>query len=162
MSEKAGAKIVEPTAKEAMFFLLILSNMKNKPDVDWTVVAEKASLSNAATASTRYGQIKKKLGFTKTYVSPADPGSKAARGKKMEANGSGTNLTPARVTKKRSPSKPKALKAKPEYDFEPKKDEEDHNVKQELTVKQGDGGISGFEDDAPYMRSHLEIGNQYT
>ncbi|CAG8952099.1 hypothetical protein HYFRA_00000837 [Hymenoscyphus fraxineus] len=49
----------------AKFFYIILSNMKNKPDVDWTAVATQAGLKNSKVAQTRFGQIKKKIEETK-------------------------------------------------------------------------------------------------
>ena len=77
--------------------------------VDWEQVAQKAGYSNGACASTRFRQVKKRLGLTddsSTSASSATPKSttpKKPRSKKEV--GSGTNKTPSKVTKKRSPKK---------------------------------------------------------
>ncbi|RDW88087.1 hypothetical protein BP6252_00119 [Coleophoma cylindrospora] len=103
-----------PTTKEAFFFLSILANQKTKPDVDWDVVAQKNGYNNANTAKVRFGQIKRRLGYTDDYVAPKAAGSGGRKPKvKAEAegsaSGSGMNKTPTKV--KKTPTKPKNGKA---------------------------------------------------
>ncbi|CZR53692.1 uncharacterized protein PAC_03572 [Phialocephala subalpina] len=85
----------DPTVKDVKFFMCYIKNMKNKPEVDWNVIAQEMGLANGSTASTRFGQIKKKYidGGIGGTPSPAKP-----RAKKSEV-GSGTNITPSKVTK---------------------------------------------------------------
>ncbi|RDW95336.1 hypothetical protein BP5796_01099 [Coleophoma crateriformis] len=103
-----------PTTKEALFFLSILANQKTKPDVDWDLVAQKNGYNNGNTAKTRFGQIKRRLGYTDDYVAPKAGGSGGRKPKaKAEAegssSGSGMNKTPTKV--KKTPAKPKNGKA---------------------------------------------------
>ncbi|KAF4625336.1 hypothetical protein G7Y89_g12832 [Cudoniella acicularis] len=107
----------EATPKDAFFFLTILSNMKNKPDVNWDEVAVKAGYSNATTAKVRFGQIKRKLGFgdQDTAAASRASGNGSAtpkKGKKSSEVGSGTNVSPSKVEKKtpvkRTPNKAKS------------------------------------------------------
>jgi hypothetical protein len=72
--------------------------------VDWNQVAEKSGYSNGATASVRYGQIKKRLGLINDGSAPAAKSTPAKARTKKEV-GSGTNTTPSKVTKKRTPKK---------------------------------------------------------
>jgi hypothetical protein len=80
-------------------------------------VAQKSGYNNGGTAKTRFGQIKKKLGFTE------DGGASAAgqpktptkpRAKKEKTVGSGTNGSASKVVKKRTPKKEKAAKVEDE------------------------------------------------
>ncbi|KAH8593734.1 hypothetical protein B0O99DRAFT_209682 [Bisporella sp. PMI_857] len=86
------------TDKEAHFFLTILGNMKNAPEVDWDAVAQRCGYSNATCAKTRFSQIKKAIGWTVEGGSgPVKSPAKAKPPKKTL--GSGTIKTPSKVTK---------------------------------------------------------------
>ncbi|KAG0647929.1 hypothetical protein D0Z07_6041 [Hyphodiscus hymeniophilus] len=110
----ASAPIAAPTAKDGLFFLTILMNMSNKPEVDWDLVAAEAGFKNAKVASTRFGQMKKKfigpstpstqspnVSFSSTTTVPNTPrtptGSPSKRVKKEV--GSGTNVSSSGVRK---------------------------------------------------------------
>jgi hypothetical protein len=183
-----------PTPKEAMFFLAILNNMKNKPEVsislyplpsstnsrfhqgcsaantiwsstvhlsikfnatfkqnraltslpqvDWEVVAQKSGFSNGKTASTRFGQIKKKWSAmssdidttSSTTPSPKTPKSTTSKENKTMA-GSGTNTTPSKVTKKSPAVRGRGRKPKA--------------VKEEEAEENGAEGDADMSDDAP-------------
>lgn len=41
---------VQPSVQEAYFFLSILKNQQNKPEVDWDKVAQESGFKNAETA----------------------------------------------------------------------------------------------------------------
>ncbi|KAG4428129.1 hypothetical protein IFR05_016386 [Cadophora sp. M221] len=126
MAEPKAARA--PTEKEAFFFLTIMQCMTNKPDVDWDLVASRAGYSNAVCAKTRFGQIKKQIGY-KDDGSHATSSPIKGRGKKDATVGSGTNTTPTKVTKTRAPRKPKAAaKVKPESKPEPEVEEEDEEM----------------------------------
>lgn len=77
--------------------------------IDWEQVAQKAGYSNAACASTRFRQVKKRLGLTDdgsaaaSSTTPKSNTPKKPRGKKDV--GTGTNKTPSKIIKKRSPKK---------------------------------------------------------
>ncbi|KAH9217311.1 hypothetical protein DL95DRAFT_522229 [Leptodontidium sp. 2 PMI_412] len=132
MAEPKAAR--PPTEKEAFFFLTIMQCMTNKPEVDWDLVASRAGYSNAACAKTRFGQIKKQIGY-KEDGSHATPSPIKGRGKKDATVGSGTNTTPTKVSKTRAPRKPKVAKAKPEPKPEPEaeaEEEDEELVKDEV------------------------------
>ncbi|KAI9853156.1 MAG: hypothetical protein M1838_000012 [Thelocarpon superellum] len=100
---------VQPTPKEAFFMLHVLNNQEGKPKVNWSKVAEAVGLKNGATASVRFGQIKKRLGWTdpssSAATAPSTPVSTTAPRKTI---GSGTNLSPSKVTKPRGKNAAKA------------------------------------------------------
>ncbi|KAE9371977.1 hypothetical protein N431DRAFT_535637 [Stipitochalara longipes BDJ] len=109
----------KPSDKEAMFFLHILGAMKNKPEVDWDLVASRAGYGSANSAKVRFGQIKKAIGFNddgtvSTTTTPTK--ARAPRIKKEKTVGSGTNGTPAKVTKKRGTPKKKVFKSAAEVE----------------------------------------------
>ena len=108
----------EPTAKEAMFFYHIITSNKGKLEasllyiityspgdwdntdfykVDWNEVARKGGYANGSTASVRYGQIKRRLGLSE--------GATPIKSRAKKEVGSGTNTTPSKVIKKRTPKK---------------------------------------------------------
>ncbi|KAK8037174.1 hypothetical protein PG991_001488 [Apiospora marii] len=97
------------TDLEARFFLIILSNLKSPPQVDWHKVAEQAGYMNGPTAAVRFRQIKKRLGI--------DTGSPAA--------------SPAgKVTKrvaKRAPASKATKRTKVSHDGMDSDDDEDSN-----------------------------------
>ncbi|KAH8781867.1 hypothetical protein BGZ57DRAFT_1003436 [Hyaloscypha finlandica] len=95
-----------PAPKEAIFFLAILNNMKNKPEVDWDAVAQSSGFKNGNTAATRFGQIKKKWGAMSSDADTTASGSSPSKSPKAKTPkkakvGSGTNTSPSKVTKKR-------------------------------------------------------------
>ncbi|KAI9835957.1 MAG: hypothetical protein M1837_003569 [Sclerophora amabilis] len=57
-------KAIEPTAKEAFFMLHVLNNQDGNPKINWNAVAQAVGLKNGSVASVRFGQIKKRLGWT--------------------------------------------------------------------------------------------------
>ncbi|RDL34002.1 uncharacterized protein BP5553_08370 [Venustampulla echinocandica] len=89
------------TQKDALFFFHILNNMKNTPEVDWEVVADLAGYNNAGTARTRFGQIKKKLSALSGTPSNTPKAPRSSTKQKGGELGSGSNITPTKVTKKR-------------------------------------------------------------
>ncbi|KAI9784688.1 MAG: hypothetical protein M1816_000753 [Peltula sp. TS41687] len=115
---------VQPTPKEANFMLNVLANQDGNPKVNWNKVAEAMGLKNAATASARFGQIKKRLGWTaKPDSGPSGGGGNASttagggQATVKSVSGSGTNFSPSKVTKPRgrpagkSPKKGKGVSA---------------------------------------------------
>lgn len=60
-------KAVEPTPQEAYFFLNILVNQTNKPDVDWEAVAQASGFKNGQTANV--SGVSKALHFITTEAS---------------------------------------------------------------------------------------------
>jgi hypothetical protein len=90
--------------------------------VDWDAVAERAGYGSANSAKVRYGQIKKALGYNEdgtfsATVTPTKP--RGPRVKKDKATvGSGTNDTPSKVVKKRTPKKKVVKEAEPEAEEE--------------------------------------------
>ncbi|KAK7920500.1 hypothetical protein PG985_008522 [Apiospora marii] len=96
------------TDLEARFFLIILSNLKSPPQVDWDKVAVQAGYMNGATAAVRFRQIKKRLGI--------DTGSSAA--------------LPSKVTKrvaKRAPATKATKRTKVSHDGMDSDDDDDGN-----------------------------------
>jgi len=100
--------VAQATQRDAMFFLTILNNMRNKPDVNWEVVARICNYSNANTAKVRFGQIKKKLGCADDNGSSpakATKTPKSANGTptkprvKKNSNEGGTAISPSKVSK---------------------------------------------------------------
>ncbi|KAI9053822.1 hypothetical protein LZ554_002770 [Drepanopeziza brunnea f. sp. 'monogermtubi'] len=142
----------QPTEKEAFFFLTILSCMTNKPEVNWDLVAERAGYSNASCAKVRFGQIKKAIGYKNDGTHPiTTPVKDRAAGKKVKNEiGSGTNVNPGKVTKKRSPKKPKAVKLERELEAE----EGDNGN----TMKEEAGGPTEYSQDtaAEYADEQFE------
>lgn len=71
--------------------------MLSCPQVNWELVAQRAGYSNANCAKTRFGQIKRQIGWK-------DNGSVAAstliKGRAKKEVGSGTNISPSKVVKK--------------------------------------------------------------
>ena len=127
--------------------------LTSSPQVDWDVVAQKAGYSNAVTARTRFGQIKKKLGFNPDALAPPAGAGKAPRAKKAKTNGSGTNTNATKVTK-RSPAKGGRKKSDAmEADGE----------EQEDTKEEDDSGIGSAEDLAVHDADtyHFEEGVEY-
>ncbi|KAN0110141.1 hypothetical protein V8E51_006528, partial [Hyaloscypha variabilis] len=120
-----------PTPKEAMFFLSILNNMKNKPEVDWDVVAAKSGFNSGKTAATRFGQIKKKWSSMSSEIDTSSSTPKAKTPKK--GKGSGTNTTPSKVTKA-SPT-PKKRGRKPKVKAEEEEVEEEAAEAAEVEMK---------------------------
>lgn len=80
--------------------------------VDWAVVAQKAGYKDARTASTRYGQIMKKLtgvsagkAMSGTSTTPSSPVAiKKTNGQAKKTIGSGTNGNASKVVKSRAPA----------------------------------------------------------
>ncbi|KAI9763015.1 MAG: hypothetical protein M4579_000078 [Chaenotheca gracillima] len=68
-------KSAEPTSKEAFFMLHVLNNQDGNPKVNWGAVASAVGLKNGATASVRFGQIKKRLGWENLKATSV-PGTK--------------------------------------------------------------------------------------
>ncbi|KAH7370835.1 hypothetical protein BKA65DRAFT_590094 [Rhexocercosporidium sp. MPI-PUGE-AT-0058] len=136
-----------PTEKEAFFFLTIMQCMTNKPEVDWNLVATRAGYSNAVCAKTRFGQIKKQIGY-KEDGSHATPSPIKGRAKNDVTIGSGTNTTSTKVTKTRAPRKPKAAKVKSEPKPEPEDEEQDEEmIKEELEqTVENEAGAYIFDD----------------
>ncbi|TAQ86147.1 hypothetical protein B7494_g5523 [Chlorociboria aeruginascens] len=100
---KSIAKMSEPTAKDALFFWAILSSMNTKPDVDWKVIAEKAGLKNANTASTRFNQIKKKFNFVHDNASASNASaSNGSASNGSASNGPGSGSRPTKSTPKKT------------------------------------------------------------
>ncbi|CZT48937.1 uncharacterized protein RSE6_09707 [Rhynchosporium secalis] len=141
-----------PTPREAFFFLTIMQCMKNKPDVDWDLVATRAGYSNARSAKVRFGQIKKAIGATENG-SPASSTPTKGSAKKDSTIGSGTNTTPSKVTKPRTPRKPKAAKVKPEPEPEAEAEAEEQDY--EIVKDEIDELAEGGDDDAYEFESPL-------
>jgi hypothetical protein len=121
--------------------------------VDWDVVAEKAGYSNAISARTRFGQIKRKLGYTADSPAPPAGPTKAPRAKKTKANGSGTNNKPRKVTKipqaKGGRKKSKAAEADVE-EQEDVMEEEDSGIASAEDQNGHETGTNQFEEAAEY------------
>ena len=109
-SAKAG-----PT--QLSFFQAIFANMKETPDVsagnilchqmlnclhqvDWVTVAATAGYNSASTARTRFGQIRRELLKGDGLAEPKSPTKPRAKKSTVKnAIGSGTNLSPSKVSK---------------------------------------------------------------
>ncbi len=91
-------------------------------------------MSNGKCASTRFGQIKKKLGYFEDGGAVQSPKSKTPRGKKT--TGLGSKITPSKITKK--PAAPRMGK-RAKVDVQ---DESDVEVKTEV---QDESGAEDFD-----------------
>ncbi|KAK3387009.1 hypothetical protein B0H63DRAFT_146392 [Podospora didyma] len=70
----------QPSPAEAYLFFTIIKNMRTKPDIDWQGVANDNNFKNAETAKVRYGQIKRKLGFSDSSGPPRGDTNNASDG----------------------------------------------------------------------------------
>lgn len=136
-----------------------MKSLTHAKQVDWEKVAAATGLKNGNTAYTRFGQIKKRLGWnqeggsgnagTGTTTAPTTP----------KKTGSGTNKTPSRVTKtttpKKTPGSGRGRKVKEELEvikdepmaeerledpFDDAQVEQDHKAPGEVVVVNGEGG----------------------
>ncbi|PMD38796.1 hypothetical protein L207DRAFT_530264 [Hyaloscypha variabilis F] len=89
------------TTSPLLFFQIILLNMKNKPDVDWVVVAEKAGYNSGITARVRFSQIMNKLAREggRSPLKPSTASSTDCSGDTKTQNHNGKTSFPSRVTK---------------------------------------------------------------
>ncbi|KAI9755054.1 MAG: hypothetical protein M1815_005219 [Lichina confinis] len=94
----------EPTAKEAHFMMQVLRYQEGKPKVDWNAVAEATGLKNGSTANARFGQIKKRHGWT---TGPATSSSSPTKPTKARPSPR-SRRTPKKASDKDSETKDKA------------------------------------------------------
>jgi len=118
---------VQPTQREAFFFLEILAHQSGNPQVDWAGVAAKCGYSNAACAQTRFRQIKKRLGWEDTNSADARAAIKSRPTPTKKAGSSFMDDSPSKVVKK-GRSRPKKEAGKIEKGLE---DEDSYEVKKQ-------------------------------
>ncbi|KFY17401.1 hypothetical protein V491_05003 [Pseudogymnoascus sp. VKM F-3775] len=123
-----------PTQLECNFLVAILKNSDGVTNIDWDSVASEAGYNNGGTARTRFGQVKKALGWTVRSTAKTSP-----------------SKSPTKVEKK--PAKPRVRKTKAMT----KKQEEAYK---EASARAADDDSTGYEqDDANDVKE--EHGNGY-
>ncbi|KAI9828888.1 MAG: hypothetical protein M1819_006503 [Sarea resinae] len=143
----------QPSMQDGQFMLSVIRNMKNKPDIDFEAVANELGYKNGSTASVRFGQIKRKLGYDKTAE-----GSTAASAKSgISSSPSGS---PSKVVKPRkpvTPRKPRGKKAIEACEQALRENQnqamEDTNTKQEINDSDGLDAMKSemkYEDDVSF------------
>ena len=106
--------------------------------MNWAKVAEATGLKNGATALARFGQIKKRIGWTSGAASAAPGSTSGVTSSTPTKIGSGTNASPSKVAKPRGRPPGKGVKGKARS--EPVKSEShDEHVEAKTEQKAADG-----------------------
>ncbi|KAF9877736.1 hypothetical protein CkaCkLH20_04871 [Colletotrichum karsti] len=122
MADSSSTPAKEPSAGDIAFMVLVFKHMKEKPALDWNVLATAGGFKNQNVAMTRYSQIRKKLGTTEA-AAPKTPTKKKAGDSPASAS---------KVTKSGGRVGTKGKKGKAVIKAEEAEDDEEPIVKPEV------------------------------